>query len=139
MSRERKPLTADQRQKAREAQARWRAKPENKAKQRERMRVYNLQAKFGLTVAQYEVILAAQGGVCAICRRARRPKEKRFPVDHDHKTKAVRGILCTYCNYRRLGPGREDPALLRRAADYLAYGAERVALTLTTYSDWGQS
>ena len=41
-------------------------------------------------------------------------------VDHDHKAPhRVRGILCYPCNKRLLGRGLEDPALHRRAAEYL--------------------
>ncbi|MFC7715876.1 endonuclease domain-containing protein [Nonomuraea recticatena] len=41
----------------------------------------------------------------------------RFAVDHDHETGAVRGLLCSP---RKIGIGwfRDDPARLRRAAQY---------------------
>jgi hypothetical protein len=41
-------------------------------------------------------MLAAQGGGCAICGAP--PKTRRLHVDHDHKTGAVRGLLCYRCN-----------------------------------------
>jgi hypothetical protein len=41
-----------------------------------------------------------------------------LPVDHDHETGAIRGILCIDCN-RALGMFRDDPRLLRKAAKYL--------------------
>ena len=105
----------------------------------ERQRNNKLKATYGITAAQYEIIWHSQGEACAICRRKRRETEKRFPVEHDHKTKAIRGITCTYCNRTRLGRGREDPVIVHRIEDYLLHGAERVALTLKTASDWGQS
>lgn len=49
-------------------------------------------------MAQYDKMLAAQGGKCAICKRP--PKSRRLAVDHDHKTGKVRGLLCFRCNYR---------------------------------------
>lgn len=46
-------------------------------------------------------MLDEQGGGCKLC--GRRPYGKnKMPVDHDHRTGKVRGILCTPCN-RALG------------------------------------
>jgi hypothetical protein len=76
-----------------------------------------LRRQYGITAAQYEEILAYQGGVCATCGKP--PKEgKNLNVDHDHKTGLVRGLLCWSCN-RRLIADHRDSNLLRRGADYL--------------------
>lgn len=85
----------------------------------------HLLRKYGITIADYEAMLHAQGGGCAIC--GRRPEEqKRYPtflhVDHCHDTGRVRGLLCDQHNLL-LGRFDHDPALLRRAADYLEAGA----------------
>ena len=45
-----------------------------------------------------------QHGVCAICRQPNNIKTKYekirdLHVDHDHKTKKVRGLLCYKCNF----------------------------------------
>lgn len=74
-----------------------------------------LKTKYGLTPKDYNALLASQGGVCAICRR--RPAH-RLCVDHDHQTGKVRGLLCACCN-GGVGQFRDDPTLLRLAADYL--------------------
>lgn len=50
---------------------------------------------------------------CVICG-----SEEKLVVDHDHKTGAVRGMLCNHCN-RGLGHFRDDPLLLEFAAQYL--------------------
>jgi Recombination endonuclease VII len=77
----------------------------------------HLKRKFGLTVDDYEQMLAAQGGGCAICGRPPRG-DIALHVDHDHDTGAVRGLLCFRCN-NALGDFDSDPALLRAAIDYL--------------------
>lgn len=41
-----------------------------------------LQRLYGLTLKEYEDMLAEQGGRCAICRRP--PKKVRLAVDHNH-------------------------------------------------------
>ena len=78
---------------------------------------------FGISVDDYERLLAAQGGVCAICgrgetRRHQVGKLMGLSVDHDHRTGRVRGILCSTCNLT-LGKFEDDPARFRAAAAYL--------------------
>ena len=92
----------------------------------EKARAYRLMREYGLTLAEYDAILRAQGGKCAICRKAPR-QGKRLAVDHNHKTGAIRGLLCYFDNSQRLGRGNEDPEIHGRLADYLRHGAERVA------------
>jgi Recombination endonuclease VII len=56
----------------------------------------------------------AQGGACALCRKP----AKKLNIDHHHGDGVVRGLLCNTCNLG-LGLFQDDPAILRRAADYL--------------------
>jgi hypothetical protein len=75
---------------------------------------------YALTLADWRVIFAAQGWVCAICKRAPRTGET-FHVDHEHtkgQTGRVRGILCNYCNTRLIGR-LKDHAMAQNMADYL--------------------
>jgi hypothetical protein len=67
----------------------------------------------------YEAQLARQGGHCAICPNT--PKSRRLHIDHDHKTKVIRGLLCFPCNRFILMAGFK-PERLRAAADYLEAG-----------------
>lgn len=87
-------------------------------------------AKYGVTQAWFEETLAAQGGVCAICRqpetRVLRGKVTDLCVDHDHATGAVRGLLCNACN-AMLGCFDDDPDRLIAAAEYIEADAERMA------------
>lgn len=73
-------------------------------------------SKFGITPGQYETMLEAQGGVCAICYKP--PKNFRLAVDHDHHTGRVRGLLCWWCNHKVVAT-RNTSDILRKAADYL--------------------
>ena len=45
---------------------------------------------------EYAALLERQGGGCAICGAT--PKTRRLHTDRDHKTLAVRGLLCHRCN-----------------------------------------
>jgi hypothetical protein len=80
----------------------------------------HLWTTFRLRRAQYEAALAALGGGCAICGQEC-PTGRRLAVDHDHSTGSYRGLLCCNCNHA-LGHFRDQPDLLRRAADYLEAG-----------------
>jgi hypothetical protein len=79
-----------------------------------------LKKKYGISHAEYEAMLAKQGGGCAICGSSDTGVSwtNYFHVDHCHTTGRVRGILCQPCNVT-LGKMRESPDLLRLAADYL--------------------
>lgn len=76
----------------------------------------HLRRYFGITKADYDVMVEAQGGRCAICSEP--PENRRLFVDHDHETMKVRSLLCLTCN-GMLGYGKDDPDILRRGAEYL--------------------
>jgi hypothetical protein len=84
--------------------------------------------KFGLTISDYEALMTAQGGKCAICGYP--PHGRLLAVDHLHvrgyhrmpaarKRLYVRGLLCGPCN-RGLGHALDDVTLLQSAIRYLA-------------------
>lgn len=83
-----------------------------------------LRHRYGIDLPEYEAMLEKQSHVCAIClqpetRRHRYGDEpKKLAVDHDHATGRVRGLLCDSCN-NMLGRAKDNPDILRRAADYL--------------------
>lgn len=87
----------------------------NQEKYRERNRKARFR-KFGLTQDQYQDMLDAQGGGCAICTTSFRVA--RMAIDHCHKTGLVRGILCVKCN-TALGLLGDFPERIMEAARYV--------------------
>lgn len=76
-------------------------------------REYHLRRRYGIGQTDFDEMLAAQQGRCAICG-APDPQH----VDHDHRNGWVRGILCFNCN-GGLGQFQDDPKLLAGAYTYL--------------------
>jgi hypothetical protein len=81
------------------------------------LRASHLKRKYGLTVADYETMLVAQHGGCAICGSPE-PDGQSLHVDHCHGSGAVRGLLCFRCN-AGLGQFDHDGDRLAAAAAYL--------------------
>lgn len=106
---------------ARQNALRSKASPERKRRTAEQYRTWRL-AKYGLTIEDFDRMLAAQGGVCIICGQP--PKldgiraASRLHPDHDHVTGRTRDLLCLSCNVG-VGHFRDDPVLLRAAAEYI--------------------
>jgi hypothetical protein len=96
----------------RESAARHRASSTNTIKLR------YMRARYGLTIEEYDAIVAAQDGLCRICRKTPNGRWKRLAVDHDHSTGRVRGLLCHACN-AGLGHFRDSVESLRAAISYL--------------------
>ncbi len=108
-----------------EKQREWRARHPDYAKSRqstiyaERRWVSHLKRTYGMHSAEYQSLLAQQGGRCAICKtETPGGKTTRFHVDHSHKTGQVRGLLCSACN-RMLGYAGDRADVLAAAAKYL--------------------
>lgn len=79
---------------------------------------------YGVSPEWYDVKLAEQGGVCAICKLPESYRDgwsgdiKLLSIDHDHDTGNVRGLLCQKCNVA-LGNMGDDPERVRNLARYL--------------------
>lgn len=82
-----------------------------------------LKRLYGITRDDYNHILLSQDGGCAICGKQSPPRRGRLAVDHDHVTGQIRGLLCSKCN-QAIGLLSEQPALLRKAAQYLVDSLE---------------
>jgi hypothetical protein len=85
---------------------------------RKQQRDYMLRSKYGITLAQYEMLLAAQEGCCAICKTIQPGRYGVFHIDHDHETGVLRKLLCERCNVG-LGYFQESMVVLQAAMDYL--------------------
>lgn len=58
-----------------------------------------------------------ESGCCDVC--GLKPDTlKELHIDHCHESDRVRGVLCNGCN-TAIGLTREDPAVLRKLADYV--------------------
>ncbi len=81
-------------------------------------RAYTLK-KYGLTVDQFNSLLANQNHSCACCKR-KEPggAHNTWHVDHCHVTGTVRGILCYHCNVG-IGHLGDDLDGLLKAVEYL--------------------
>lgn len=87
-------------------------------------RAWRFLRHYGITVAEYDVMLAAQDGRCALCRQApkrHRARKNGVPwaalcIDHDHGDGRVRGLLCHGCN---IAMGRVDKVGVDAITGYL--------------------
>lgn len=100
----------------------WRAgNPEKTARFK---KISALKRQYGLSIEQFEAMLAAQGSVCKICGKPetlvnrRSGKVQSLAVDHDKHTKKVRGLLCSQCN-QGIGYLYHDVKIFESAVIYL--------------------
>ncbi len=101
---------------ARAKQRRYRAKNARKVQSQK------LKSAYGITLEDYEALLAEQEEVCAICKQpetaTRRGKVLKLAVDHCAQSGEVRGLLCMNCN-QGIGKFKHDASLLVAAVSYL--------------------
>ena len=83
----------------------------NRKKVNARIRLHN----HGMTQEEHDLRMKQQRNRCAICRK----KFRKTPhIDHNHKTKRNRGLLCEDCNLG-LGRFKDSIQILLRAIEYL--------------------
>lgn len=78
----------------------------------------NLRNRYGLTREQWHAIRAKENHRCMICRVHEATLPRLLMVDHCHRSKHVRGVLCQHCN-TMLGMAKDKIATLHRAIRYL--------------------
>ncbi len=96
---------------------RWRAENPVRAKNSD------LKNMHGITIYEYDALLESQNSLCAICSQAetitnKNGKRRALAIDHCHKSREIRGLLCTNCN-KGLGHFMDSVDLLRLAIRYL--------------------
>jgi len=98
----------------------WASQKGKKVRKRQQLSVY------GLTLFCFDNLLKKQGGACAICGKISGWKANggNLVVDHCHKSKNVRGLLCPSCN-RGLGQFEDNPDFLKKAVWYVNREIER--------------
>jgi hypothetical protein len=105
---------------------RYATDPEFRAKQKASSSKYEHARtckRYGISVAEFDAMLAHQRGACGICER---PFQSTPHIDHCHVTRRVRGLLCNKCNLG-LGYYDDDPTFLRNAARYLERWRQRIS------------
>lgn len=81
----------------------------------------NLRKNYRMTPEDFNALWDAQDGKCAVCDNALKPRGRTkdaVAVDHNHATGEVRALLCRGCNHG-IGQFRDDPKILKAAAEYL--------------------
>ena len=84
----------------------------------DKAREYRLKKIYGITLDQYNQLLAKQNFSCGVCRRHHSTFKTNLSVEHNHQTGEIRGLCCHYCNLRILGRHKTSE-LFHAAAKYL--------------------
>lgn len=86
--------------------------------------------RYGLTADEWLGLIKAQGWRCGVATCGKRGAGVTWNTDHDHvpgwkakppeeRKRYVRGVLCAWCNHRRVN-SRMSSREARAIADYLA-------------------
>ena len=88
-------------------------------------RCLGLHPRYGITVAERDLMLKDQSGCCATCQRPIKfgdfvggRRDEQAAIDHCHSSGVIRGILCCTCNLA-LGNIKDDLDTLARMYDYV--------------------
>ena len=73
---------------------------------------------YGLEPHEFQAMVDAQGGRCAVCAGPPNGPGTRLHVDHCHGSKKIRGLLCAKCN-TAIGLIDDDPERADAIAAYL--------------------
>ncbi len=91
------------------------------AGRKDKARNTKLKKEYGITGAQYDELVAKQGGNCPVCRLPLDPNSRSHPVDHAHggaHAGRIRGVVHRDCNRFVLWT-HDDSTMLRNAAELI--------------------
>lgn len=81
-------------------------------------KAHYLKKQYNITLEEYKNLLVKQNNCCKICSNHESNFKNQLAVDHCHKTKEIRGLLCYNCN-RAIGLLKDDVQILQNAIKYL--------------------
>ena len=87
-------------------------------KNKENRKIYQLKRRFRISIEEYNQMFNKQNGRCAICGIHQLKLKRTLCVDHNHKTKEIRELLCVNCNIG-IGHLKENPFILLKTIKYL--------------------
>jgi hypothetical protein len=88
---------------------------------KEKIKNQKLEYRYGISRQDFYLLLEKQNSECSICGKKIEINSilgNKACVDHNHKTKENRGILCSRCNIG-LGMFQDNPELLEKSKKYL--------------------
>lgn len=83
-------------------------------KSREYGRNCQIKTLYGISIDEFNKLVSEQSGKCFICDR----KPNRLYIDHCHKTKNIRKLLCQQCN-SGIGMFGENIETMMKAIQYI--------------------
>jgi Autographiviridae endonuclease VII len=96
---------------------------------KDRLRSYQLQRLYGITIEEYRAEVTRRSGRCDICGKVpsgNGPNGMTLCVEHDHVTKRIRGYADRDCN-TMIGAAGEDPVRLAQGIIYLKPSRDQLA------------
>jgi len=86
---------------------------------KDRIRDYQMQKNYGISLEDRQVLSESQEHCCGICTISEVDTSSgRLSIDHDHASGVVRGLLCQPCNVA-IGSLKDSSAVALKASEYL--------------------
>jgi len=99
-----------------ESTRKWRKAHPEKSRKQSRLDAL-VRSGLNREVARQYLTIRENVFICDICQQ-KCPSGNNLALDHNHKTKEIRGLLCVNCN-RGLGNFKDSILLLGKAIEYL--------------------